>query len=75
MNPKHFKAIRENLNLTQEKLADELGVTRFHIGQLESGKAPIQKQTAMALKYLTDVTLKMNVTYLDGLIAQSNHSL
>jgi len=47
-----FKDARKNLGLTQVELADTLGMTRQHIGFLESGRSPVQKQTALALDQL-----------------------
>lgn len=48
-----FKDARKNLGLTQVELADTLGMTRQHIGFLESGRSPVQKQTVLALDQLS----------------------
>lgn len=46
-------AVRVNANLTQEKLADELGVTRKMVADWESGKAEMRPAYLMAICYLT----------------------
>ena len=48
-----FKNARKNLDLTQVELGDTLGMTRQHIGFLESGRSPVQKQTVLALDQLS----------------------
>ena len=57
MTSQLFKKTRLELNLTQQELADVLGMTRQHIGQIEKGNIPVQKQTALALDQLAYLQL------------------
>lgn len=52
MQPHEYKAIRETLGLTQDALAERLGVTRETIVRRESGKATITEEAAMAIRSL-----------------------
>lgn len=44
-----LKKHRKSLGLTQEKLADYLGITGVHVCRLESGSRPIMRQTELAV--------------------------
>ena len=57
MTSQLFKKTRLELNLTQQELADVLGMTRQHIGQIEKDNIPVQKQTALALDQLAYLQL------------------
>tara|TARA_B110000208_G_C11558009_1_gene354226 strand:- start:212 stop:469 length:258 start_codon:yes stop_codon:yes gene_type:complete len=57
MTSQLFKKTRLELNLTQQELADVLGMTRQHIGQIEKGNISVQKQTALALDQLAYLQL------------------
>jgi len=46
-------AVRVNANYTQEKLADELGVSRKMVADWEAGKAEMRPAYLMAICYLT----------------------
>lgn len=49
MDKEIFTEIRFNLNLTQQELADELGLTRERISNFETGSAYISKRIELAL--------------------------
>jgi transcriptional regulator with XRE-family HTH domain len=57
MTSQLFQMTRLELNLTQKELADALGMTRQHIGQIEKGNSPVQKQTILALDQLAYLKL------------------
>jgi len=52
MHHKEFAAIRASLGLTQQELADELGLALRYVGNLERGYRPITPTIEMAMKYL-----------------------
>lgn len=45
MQPEQLKAIREQRSLSQEQMANEIGVSRVLVGQMERGQAPIELRT------------------------------
>ena len=51
MTKEEFKQIRLDLKLTQEQLAEQLGMSRRAIIYLESGEMEINRRTEMAIKY------------------------
>lgn len=53
MTPAQLKAYRSKYGLTQEKLAELLGVKRNTVNRWEMGTAPILKMTELALKELS----------------------
>ena len=48
VNP--IRRLREALNITQEALADAIGVSRKHISDLESGNGKLDQKLLKALK-------------------------
>ena len=54
MTPTEYKAIREQLALTQGELAARLGVTRKTINSRETGAVRITKEAAIALSALSE---------------------
>lgn len=52
MQPDEMKATRKTLGMTQEQMASAIGMSRKAIVEMEAGKAPIEKRTALAVKYL-----------------------
>lgn len=52
MQPDELKALRAGLGWTQQQMADGLGMSRKAIVEMEGGKAPIEKRTALAARYL-----------------------
>lgn len=54
MQPDEFRRLRKNLNLSQGRLAAELGLTLGWISKMELGQAPIERRTALALRYLAE---------------------
>ncbi|MFZ2996813.1 helix-turn-helix transcriptional regulator [Sphingobium sp.] len=54
MQPTEMRDIRKAAGLTQEQLADAIGVSRVLIGQMERGNAPIEKRTELAIRYVVD---------------------
>ncbi len=55
MQPEELKAIRKVLGLTQHAFATELGMSRKAVGEMEGGKAPIERRTELAARYLAIV--------------------
>lgn len=51
MTGREFRAIRNELGLTQAQLAEKLGFTRFHIGNLEDSVS-IRPVYALAIQKL-----------------------
>lgn len=49
-----LRIIRALLDLSQEELARDLGITRVSISNLERGKVPITKVYKMAIGYLVE---------------------
>lgn len=47
--PDQLRRLRKHLGLTQEALAEVLGVSRKALGEYERGKAPIPRQTMLAV--------------------------
>ncbi|TDW65393.1 helix-turn-helix protein [Novosphingobium sp. PhB55] len=52
MNPAEFKAIRNGIGWTQQRLAEELNVSREYVGLMERGMAAIERRTELALRYV-----------------------
>ena len=52
-----MKAIRINANLTQQELADAMGVSRSSVIAWETGKTKISTVCLMAFCYVTNVTI------------------
>jgi transcriptional regulator with XRE-family HTH domain len=50
MRPHEFRAERVALKLTQDQLAEKLGISKRQIGRYESGRAPISARTVNAFK-------------------------
>ena len=53
MQPEDMKAARKSLGWTQQQLADALGMSRKAIVEMEGGKAPIEKRTELAARWIT----------------------
>lgn len=54
MQPDHMKSLRKAAGMTQEKLAAEIGMTRKSINDMENGRAPIERRTELAIRYVTE---------------------
>ncbi|MDP1026411.1 helix-turn-helix transcriptional regulator [Sphingomonas sp. KR1UV-12] len=54
MQPDQLKALRQASGMTQEAFAAAIGMTRVSIGLMERGKAPIERRTALAARYLAE---------------------
>jgi DNA-binding transcriptional regulator YiaG len=52
MTPQEYKALRNKVGLTQEKLAWELHVSTSTISLRERGEVPIDEEAARALRHL-----------------------
>lgn len=53
MSPDDFRDARIALQMTQQQLADALGVTRGHVDKLERGVHPVRPVYVLALEALT----------------------
>lgn len=53
MTTTQLKQTRERLQLTQSRLAEQLGLTRDGIAKMESGERPIQRVTELAIEHLS----------------------
>ena len=65
---KRIREERLRLNLTQEKLAEEVGVSTAYIGQIERG------ERSLTLDKLVKVVNRLGVT-IDFLLATDDHSI
>ncbi len=54
--PKVYRQLRERAGLTQEELADELGISRFTVNKVESGRAHLTAQQEQTLLELAQCT-------------------
>lgn len=54
MQGDQLKARRKALGLSQQELADAIGMSRKAVGEMERGDAPIEQRTAMATRLLYD---------------------
>lgn len=52
MQPEELKALRASVGLTQQQLADALGMSRKMIVEMEGGKSPIERRTELAARYI-----------------------
>ncbi len=52
MQGEEMRAIRKALGWTLEAMADALGMSETYVGQMERGQKPIEKRTALAVRYL-----------------------
>ena len=53
-----MKRARERLGMTQQELAEELGMQRNSITRMEMGIQPIMRTTELAIKYLLSAMRK-----------------
>lgn len=53
-----LSGFRKRDGLTQEELAERLGVKQQHVSEMENGKRPISKKTAQKLAELFNTTYK-----------------
>lgn len=61
-----IKYIREKANLTQEKLASEIGISRKSLCKLESGKTPLINKNVPKIAEVTGVTEAEVLGYLQA---------
>lgn len=52
MQGDELKTLRKALGMSQQELADAIGMSRKSIGEMERGDAPIEKRTGMAVRLL-----------------------
>lgn len=55
MQGNELRECRKSLGLTQEQLAETLGLTQTYIGLMERGAKPIEPRTALAVYYLREL--------------------
>ncbi|MFT8352431.1 helix-turn-helix transcriptional regulator [Clostridium saccharoperbutylacetonicum] len=68
MKAEILKKLRNENKITQEKLADEIGVSRSLIGMIESGK----QEGSIDIVKKVATYFNVSVDYLEGLIEESN---
>lgn len=71
MDGKTLKEIRLFYEITQQQLADKLGVTRGYLSQIERGLKPVSPQLQMKIAKLTTPTRDL-IDTLDQLKFLSN---
>ena len=54
MQPDELKALRKGAGFTQGQLATAIGLSRVTVGLMERGQAPIERRTALAVRYLAE---------------------
>lgn len=54
MQPDEMRALRKAAGLTQQELADEIGMSRIAINKMEAAKAVIEKRTELAVRYVAE---------------------
>ena len=70
MSPKQFKLVRQYLNLSQEELAEALGLSRMSISQYETGfRKP--GSTVLVLMYVFEALPKRKALELFQLLCSS----
>jgi len=52
MQPDELKALRKTLGWQQQRLDEALGLAPGYVGRMERGQKPIEKRTALAVRYL-----------------------
>ncbi len=55
--PNNIKYLREKANITQEELANRIGVGRIHMNKMENGKKRITMARALQIANVLGVTL------------------
>src|SRR6218665_1620347 len=68
MQASELKAIREGLGLSQDEMAERLGLSRVMIGLMERGQKPIERRTAQAamlIHVMMDLEEKRNQAIAD----------
>jgi transcriptional regulator with XRE-family HTH domain len=63
MTSVEFSLIRKTLGLTQQQLAEKLGVDPNTVARWERGERPILKTTELAMNYLTDSAMRLGQGY------------
>ena len=51
---KHLKSLIEDLDLTQEEVADKIGINKIHLNKVLNGKAEVSMDLAKKLSSLTE---------------------
>lgn len=54
MQPDELRALRKQMNLTQEELGNALGLSKVFIGLMERGAKGIERRTELAVLYLVE---------------------
>lgn len=54
MQPDELRVIRKGLGFTQDQMGSAIGLSRKAINEMEAGKAPIERRTALAVRYLAE---------------------
>jgi DNA-binding XRE family transcriptional regulator len=52
MRPDELKALRKAIGMSQQELADRIGLSRETVGLMERGQAPIEVRTALAVRWI-----------------------
>jgi len=62
----HIKELRKERNVTQQEIADELGVTKSYIHYVELGRTNITLENALKIANFLNVSLNELVGRQDG---------
>ncbi|OJU22718.1 MAG: hypothetical protein BGN95_03890 [Sphingomonas sp. 66-10] len=54
MQGNDLRALRKSAKLTQGALADAIGMSRKTVNEMELDKAPIEKRTELAVRYVVE---------------------
>lgn len=68
VTPADLKQYRDNHSMTQQRLAELMGITRELLGKMETGKLPISRASAFAFKALLESEKESHVK------SEINHS-
>lgn len=53
MDAEELRSLRKRAGMSQAELAEHIGMARETISQMERGSAPIEKRTALAIRWIT----------------------
>lgn len=63
MQAAELKAIRNEMRWTQQQMADEVGMSRKAVVEMETAKATIERRTALAVRQVFNSHSRLNATH------------